>query len=187
MNIAQLLPLLLLVVVFFLMTRSAKNKQKRTQNMRDSMQPGVGVRTIGGLYGTVKSVGDEAVLLEVEPGMHLTFGKNAVASVLDPEEYTRIVDGALGSALPDGFTADDVPEDASELTGYDLEDEAPGKLSLSKDSDDEEDEDSEVVDEDESDEDDEDTEDDEAVSETETDATENSSPDASEEGPATKK
>jgi preprotein translocase subunit YajC len=142
--LTSLLPLLLLVVVMVLMTRSAKKKQAAAAQMRNSMQPGTGVRTIGGMYGTVKSVTDDAVLLEIAPGMDVAFGKNAIGAVLDDAEYARIVDGAMGleitedDELPEGV---EVPEDASALDAYhdgDDKDGAEGaKLDLSKSDDDE--------------------------------------------------
>ena len=62
--------------------------------MRDEMQPGTGVRTIGGMYATVKEIHDDTVLLEVAPGVHAIYAKNAIGAVLADEEYNRILDGA---------------------------------------------------------------------------------------------
>ena len=53
--------------------------------MRNDMQPGAGVRTIGGMYATVKEVHDDTVLLEVAPGVHAVFAKNAIGAVLDDD------------------------------------------------------------------------------------------------------
>ncbi|OIV39105.1 preprotein translocase subunit YajC [Mangrovactinospora gilvigrisea] len=117
----MLLPLLLIVVVMVFMTRSQKKRQQAAVDMRNQMQEGSGVRTIGGMYATVKGVGDDAVLLEVAPGIHATYAKTAIATVLDDEEYARITEGAAG--LPEGFTTDDVPDDASSLDEYNYEDE----------------------------------------------------------------
>ena len=57
------------------------------------MQPGTGVRTIGGMYATVKELHDDTVLLEVGPGVHAVYAKNAIGAVLDDAEYNRIVHG----------------------------------------------------------------------------------------------
>ncbi|MEU5214223.1 preprotein translocase subunit YajC [Streptomyces sp. NPDC020742] len=97
----------------FLMTRSAKKKQQAAQQMRNEMQAGTGVRTIGGMYATVKEVHEDTVLLEVAPGVHAIYAKNAIGAVLADEEYNRILDGA------DPIHADEpvVPDDASSLTG----------------------------------------------------------------------
>lgn len=92
-----LLPLLLLVGVMFVMARNAKKKQQQAVEMRNRMAPGSGVRTIGGLYATVKSVNDDTVELEVAPGVRVRYAKNAVAAVLDPQEYAAVIDGVPAS------------------------------------------------------------------------------------------
>ncbi|MDT0442803.1 MULTISPECIES: preprotein translocase subunit YajC [unclassified Streptomyces] len=113
MDIAFLFPFILLIGVMFLMTRSAKNRQRQAMEMRNSMEPGTGVRTIGGLYAEVKEVREDSVLLEIAPGVHTLFAKNAIGAVLDAEEYERIISG------DDSYPDDDdtvVPDDASALT-----------------------------------------------------------------------
>ncbi|MBL1096537.1 preprotein translocase subunit YajC [Streptomyces coffeae] len=114
MNIVSLLPFIVLIGAMFLVTRSAKNKQRQAAQMRDEIQPGTGVRTIGGMYATVKEINDDTVLLEVAPGVHAIFAKNAVGAVLPDEEYNRIVHGVDPEA--DGHSPV-VPDDASSLTG----------------------------------------------------------------------
>ncbi|MCQ6554316.1 preprotein translocase subunit YajC [Streptomyces sp. C10-9-1] len=114
MDILTLLPFIVLIGAMFLMTRSAKKKQQQAAHMRDSMQPGTGVRTIGGMYATVKDVSDDTVLLEAAPGVHLLFAKNAIGAVLADDEYNRIVHGD-DEAIADGSPV--VPDDASSLTG----------------------------------------------------------------------
>ncbi|MFI8436476.1 preprotein translocase subunit YajC [Streptomyces sp. NPDC079020] len=115
MNIVTLLPFIVLIGAMFLMTRSAKKKQAAAAQMRNDMQPGTGVRTIGGMYATVKEVHDDTVLLEVAPGVHAVYAKNSIGAVLDDEEYNRIVHGDDDLKV-DGAV---VPDDASSLTGDD--------------------------------------------------------------------
>ncbi|PSJ28609.1 preprotein translocase subunit YajC [Streptosporangium nondiastaticum] len=127
MNIVTLLPFIVLIGAMFLMTRSAKNKQRQAAQMRDQMQPGTGVRTIGGMYATVKEVNDDTVLLEVAPGVHAIYAKNAIGAVLEDAEYNRIVHGIE----PHDSETPVVPDDASSLT----EGEAPAagkKIDLGK-------------------------------------------------------
>ncbi|MFK4070067.1 preprotein translocase subunit YajC [Streptomyces sp. NPDC029674] len=117
MNIVTLLPFIVLIGAMFLMTRSAKKKQQAAAQMRNEMQPGTGIRTIGGMYATVKEVHDEAVLLEVAPGVHAVYAKNSIGAVLADDEYNRIVHGT-----EDDLNEDDapvVPDDASSLTETD--------------------------------------------------------------------
>ncbi|QNS07334.1 preprotein translocase subunit YajC [Streptomyces xanthii] len=114
MSLAALLPFVVLIGAMFLMTRSAKKKQSQAAQMRNEMQPGSGVRTIGGMYATVKEVNEDTVLLDAGPGVHLMFAKNAIGAVLSDDEYNRIVHGVEADA-------DDavVPDDASSLTETD--------------------------------------------------------------------
>ncbi|WP_328316469.1 preprotein translocase subunit YajC [Streptomyces sp. NBC_00388] len=109
MSLVTLLPFIVLIGAMFLMTRSAKRKQQAAASMRNEMQPGTGVRTIGGMYATVKEINEDSVLLEIAPGVHAVYGKNAIGAVLDDAEYNRIVHGDTAV----------VPDDASSLTEID--------------------------------------------------------------------
>jgi len=114
-NIGILLPLILIVGVMFMMSRSAKNKQRQASEMRSKMEPGTGIRTIGGMYAVVKEVNDETVLLELTDGVHAHFAKNAIATVLGEDEFNRIVHGIE----PEGIDHDG--DDASSEVDGDAE------------------------------------------------------------------
>jgi preprotein translocase subunit YajC len=115
-NAFTLLPFIVLIAAMFLMTRSAKKKQQQAASMRNEMQPGSGVRTIGGMYATVKEVHEDTVLLDAGPGVDLLFAKNAIGAVLTDDEYNRIVHGIEHDLKSD---ADIVPDDVSSLTETD--------------------------------------------------------------------
>ncbi|MFG2880962.1 preprotein translocase subunit YajC [Streptomyces sp. NPDC048297] len=119
MNTLTLLPFIVLIAAMFLMTRSAKKKQQQAANMRNEMQPGSGVRTIGGMYATVKEVNEDTVLLDAGPGIDLLFAKNAIGAVLSDDEYNRIVHG-----IEHDLKSDIVPDDISSLTESDTADAA---------------------------------------------------------------
>ncbi|MEU8852672.1 preprotein translocase subunit YajC [Streptomyces sp. NPDC048564] len=114
MSLVTLLPFIVLIGAMFLMTRSAKKKQQQAADMRNQMQPGSGIRTIGGLYATVKEVSDDTVLVDAGPGVELLFAKNAIGAVLSDDEYNRIVHG-----IEHDLKTDVVPDDASSLTEAD--------------------------------------------------------------------
>ncbi|MEF9902635.1 preprotein translocase subunit YajC [Streptomyces sp. P9-A2] len=116
MSLLTLLPFIVLIGAMFLMTRSAKKKQQQAIDMRNQMQPGSGVRTIGGMYATVKEVSEDTVLLDAGPGVDLLFAKNSIGAVLTDEEYNHIVHGIEHDLNSD---ADVVPDDASSLTETD--------------------------------------------------------------------
>ncbi|MDJ0345295.1 preprotein translocase subunit YajC [Streptomyces sp. H10-C2] len=115
MSIGLLLPFIILIGAMFLMTRSAKNKQRQAATMRNQMEPGSGVRTIGGMYAVVKEVNEDTVLLELADGVHAHFAKNSIGAVLDQAEYDRIVHGIEPPELEDG--SEDADDDAD--TGTD--------------------------------------------------------------------
>ncbi|MFF0201528.1 preprotein translocase subunit YajC [Streptomyces sp. NPDC005017] len=114
MSLVTLLPFIVLIGAMILMTRSAKKKQQAAVDMRNQMQPGSGVRTIGGMYATVKEVNEDTVLLDAGPGVDLLFAKNAIGAVLTDDEYNRIVHG-----VEHDLKSDIVPDDASSLTETD--------------------------------------------------------------------
>ena len=116
MSLLTLLPFIVLIGAMFLMTRSAKKKQQQAADMRNQMQPGSGIRTIGGMYATVKEVNEDTVLVDAGPGVDLLFAKNAIGAVLTDDQYNRIVHGIEHDLKSD---ADIVPDDASSLTATD--------------------------------------------------------------------
>src|SRR6478609_560908 len=109
-SLVTLLPFIVLIGAMFLMTRSAKKKQQQAASMRNEMQPGSGVRPIGGMYGTVKEGNEDSVLLDAGPGVDLLFAKNSIGAVLTDDEYNRIVHGIEHDLEADGSV---VPDDAS--------------------------------------------------------------------------
>lgn len=115
-------PLILILIVAFggmlLMTRSAKSKQRQVLEMREKMEPGAGIRTIGGMYAVVKEVNQETVLLELTDGVHAHFTKGAISAVLSEQEFNRIVHGIEPDELDDD-TADSDGTDATDIADAD--------------------------------------------------------------------
>lgn len=133
MDIVVLFPLILLIGAMFVMTRSAKKKQQQALEMRDQVQPGTGIRTIGGLYARVKEVADDTVLLELAPGVHAHFAKNAIGAVLEDDEYEAIINPQAAALDAEGTV---VPDDASSLTASETESDKPNLVKDSADADD---------------------------------------------------
>jgi preprotein translocase subunit YajC len=117
----------------YMMTRSAKNKQRQSLQMRSEMEPGTGVRTIGGMYAVVKEVNDETVLLELTDGVHAHFAKNAIGAVLSEDEFNRIVHGIdpeEPEESPESPEAEENAADAADTAdavGGDAQDAEPAK------------------------------------------------------------
>ena len=61
----QILPFLLLIVVFyFVLIRPQRKRDKETQQMRNSIQVGDEVTTVGGIVGLVVNIKEDTVVLE---------------------------------------------------------------------------------------------------------------------------
>lgn len=70
---------LLFVFIYFVMIRPNKRARAEHQKLVDSIEVGDEVITGGGMYGTVRAVGDEEVELEVAPGTKVRFMKSVIA------------------------------------------------------------------------------------------------------------
>ncbi len=59
-----ILMVVMVAAMYFLMIRPQKKKQKEEQDMRDSIQIGDEITTIGGIMGRVVTVKDDSIVLE---------------------------------------------------------------------------------------------------------------------------
>jgi preprotein translocase subunit YajC len=83
-------PLIAMVGIFyFLLIRPNQRRQRVQRDLLQSLAVGDEVITIGGVYGTVRELDDEAVTLEVDDDVQIRFVKSAVARklVFDDEEF----------------------------------------------------------------------------------------------------
>ena len=63
--LVQLLPLLLIIVImYFVLIRPQKKREKEVQKMRNSLQVGDEVTTSGGIIGRVVSLREDTVVIE---------------------------------------------------------------------------------------------------------------------------
>ncbi|WP_372594537.1 preprotein translocase subunit YajC [Actinotalea sp.] len=148
----QLLLPLMLAGVFGLLiyssNRTRKRQAKAAQELKENLVPGRQVMTGSGLFGTVVSVDEEAVVLETSPGIESRWLLAAVAKIVEPpvdaddefeddeeyedDEYEDEYEDDEEYEDEDGADAEtsdelevDVPDDASSLTTDPGEDDAP--------------------------------------------------------------
>lgn len=80
----QLLSLAIIVVAFYLLIiRPQQKRQKEHQALMASLKVGDRVVTIGGAYGTIQSLDDDRVGVEIAPGVVVEFDRAAIAKKLD--------------------------------------------------------------------------------------------------------
>jgi preprotein translocase subunit YajC len=79
---AMLLPVLLLVVFYFLLIRPQSKRAKEQREMLSKITAGDEVATTGGILGKVTEVGDQFLTLEIANGVSVKLQKFQVALVL---------------------------------------------------------------------------------------------------------
>jgi preprotein translocase subunit YajC len=72
---------LMFVVLYFLLIRPQRKRQKTRNEMLGNLKKGDKVVTIGGLHGTVLEIADTTVILRVNDVTKLTFERSAVNAV----------------------------------------------------------------------------------------------------------
>lgn len=80
--LSSMLPMLLLIGVFyFMLIRPESKKKKEAAKMRDELSVGDVITTIGGVVGTVCAVKDESIVIETSADrVRVEFTKWAVGS-----------------------------------------------------------------------------------------------------------
>lgn len=61
----------IIAIMYFMMIRPQRKRQKEIENFRNSLQPGQEVVTSGGIYGKIKEVSNGIVVLEVAKGVDI--------------------------------------------------------------------------------------------------------------------
>ena len=81
----SLLPLLVIVAMialfYLFVLRPAKRQQMAAKQIVDRVAAGDEIMTTAGIYGTVVSVDDDIITLEVAEGVQLRYAKAAVAKI----------------------------------------------------------------------------------------------------------
>jgi preprotein translocase subunit YajC len=82
---------LFLIAIFALMwallIRPQKAKQRAQQQMLSQIDPGDEILTVGGIYGiVVEEDEDEDLVVEIADGIHVRIARRAVATVVKPDE-----------------------------------------------------------------------------------------------------
>lgn len=69
---------LMFVIMYFFMIRPQRKQQKAIEAFRNSLSAGQQVVTSGGVYGTVKEINDNIVVLEIAPSVKIKIDKSSV-------------------------------------------------------------------------------------------------------------
>lgn len=69
---------MIFVIMYFFMIRPQNKKQKEIANFRKNLEVGQSVITAGGIYGKVKEIEDNAVIVEIASGVKIKVDKNSI-------------------------------------------------------------------------------------------------------------
>ena len=107
----------LFAALYFFMIRPQKKQQKRDEEMRDALQVGDEVTTIGGIIGKVVSIKGETFVLETTKARtKIRFLKGAIRSVdvKAADIANQVIEAANTAASETEASNEAAPESASE-------------------------------------------------------------------------
>jgi len=76
------LPVMLIVVFYFLLIRPQQKKQKEHRAMVDALGVGTEIVTGGGVLGRVTEVGEQFLTVEISKGVNIKVQRHSIAAVL---------------------------------------------------------------------------------------------------------
>ncbi|HEY2548986.1 MAG TPA: preprotein translocase subunit YajC [Streptosporangiaceae bacterium] len=119
-GLSYLIVIVLLGVFYFVIFRPQRRRRQQAASMQNTVEPGANVRTTAGIYGTVVSVDDVDVVVQIAPGVEIRMLRRAIMEVLpddadNPPSAQSPSPGAEDADRPGGakddLGADDVHDD----------------------------------------------------------------------------
>jgi preprotein translocase subunit YajC len=114
--LAQLILLLaVLVLLWALLIRPQRSRQRQQQELLTSIEPGDEILTVGGMYGIVQEIDEEDdLIVEVADAVHVRIARRAVAGVVKPDADEDEEDEDDGGEADEPRDAADKPTDAAD-------------------------------------------------------------------------
>jgi preprotein translocase subunit YajC len=89
-GITSYLPMIVILVLlfgmfYFLMIRPMRQREKKHDQMMEQLQVGEKVITAGGIYGRIKSISEDSIILEIESGATMRVTKGSIVSLPSAE------------------------------------------------------------------------------------------------------
>ena len=85
-GLAAFLPFILIMfIIYFLMIRPQTKRQKEKQKMREELQKGNKIITMGGIYGSVQGFKEKGrqVVIKVDNNTNITINRTAIAGLAE--------------------------------------------------------------------------------------------------------
>ena len=75
--------------MYFFMIRPQNKKQKEIANFRKNLEVGQEVITAGGIYGKIKEIEDNTVVLEIASGVKIKIDRNSIYANAAANQQTK--------------------------------------------------------------------------------------------------
>jgi preprotein translocase subunit YajC len=92
-------------VMYFVMIRPQRNRQRLVQQAQSRIQPGQQVRTTAGMYAKVIEIDDADVLLEIAPGVNVRYLRRAILDVVPSDNGTAAAGSEEAGTVADDGTS----------------------------------------------------------------------------------
>jgi preprotein translocase subunit YajC len=107
---------MLLGVMYVVMIRPQRSRQRQHQTMIDSAGVGEDVLTTGGIYGTVTHAEGDDIVVEIADGVSVHMTRRGIAAVLPPEEEEDeggVVDAEAEEEIEEEIASEQVEADVT--------------------------------------------------------------------------
>jgi preprotein translocase subunit YajC len=101
------------VALIILPGRQRKKVAAQAQQLQNSLTPGTQVMTTAGIHGTVRSLGEGTVDVEIAPGVPVTFERRAIMQVVQPKSAADGTDGTGATQAELPAPGEDTPGDGT--------------------------------------------------------------------------
>ena len=96
-SLLSFLPIVLIIAaMYFLLIRPQSKRRRESAEMQAQLGPGDEVQTVGGLFGTVVAVDDDAVTIAAAPGVELRYARSAIGRIVSAQPREVAEDGDEG-------------------------------------------------------------------------------------------
>ena len=89
---SSLIFIVILVVMAGFLFLSTRKRKAASQQLQSGLKVGSNIMTTAGLYAKVISIDDDGVVLEVAPGVHSKYARQAISRVLDAPDGAEPLD-----------------------------------------------------------------------------------------------
>jgi preprotein translocase subunit YajC len=87
------------VLLWVLLIQPQRRRRAEQSRLHEHLAVGDEVMTLGGLYGRIERIDEDAIRIEIAPGTTVRVAKSAIATRVEPEEAETPVESSA-SPLP---------------------------------------------------------------------------------------